>query len=127
MAPAETPAGFLSIAHRDLRAAMAMADSSVFGEDTWGFHLQQAIEKALKAWLLVLTPVQPPFSHNLRLLFQMLRDQGAAVEPFVGLSRFTLFAVLWRYDEEPELENLDRAAWNRLCADLLNHVASLIP
>jgi len=26
MAPAETPAGFLSIAHRDLRAAMAMAD-----------------------------------------------------------------------------------------------------
>jgi HEPN domain-containing protein len=100
MAPAETPAGFLSIAHRDLSAAMAMADSSVFGEDTWGFHLQQAIEKALKAWLLVLTPVEPPFSHNLRLLFQMLRDQGAAVEPFVGLSRFTLFAVLWRYDEE---------------------------
>jgi len=127
MAPAETPAGFLSIAHRDLSAAMAMADSSVFGEDTWGFHLQQAIEKALKAWLLVLTPVQPPFSHNLRLLFQMLRDQGAAVEPFVGLSRFTLFAVLWRYDEEPELENLDRAARNRLCADLLDHVASLLP
>ncbi|MEB3168038.1 MAG: HEPN domain-containing protein [Synechococcaceae cyanobacterium] len=127
MAPAETPAGFLSITHRDLRAAMAMADSSVFGEDTWGFHLQQAIEKALKAWLLVLTPVQPPFSHNLRLLFQMLRDQGAAVEPFLGLSRFTLFAVLWQYDEEPEPENLDRAAWNRLCADLLDHMASLIP
>ena len=127
MAPAETATGFLRIAHRDLRTALAMADSSLFEEATWGFHLQQAIAKALKAWLLVLTPEQPPFSHNLRLLFQMLRDQGAAVEPFVGLSRFTLFAVVWSYDEEPDLENLDRAVWNQLCADLLDHVGSLLP
>lgn len=127
MAPVETASGFLRIAHRDLRTAKAMLDSSLFEEETWGFSLQQAIEKALKAWLLVLKPEQPPFSHNLRLLFQMLRDQGAIVEPFLGLSRFTLFAVLWRYDEEPELENLDRLAWNQLCADLLAHVASLIP
>ncbi|MFN5118035.1 MAG: HEPN domain-containing protein [Cyanobacteriota bacterium] len=127
MAPAETAAGFLRIAHRDLRTALAMADVSLFEEATWGFHLQQAIEKALKAWLLVLTPEQPPFSHNLRLLFQMLRDQGAAVEPFVGLSRFTLYAVVWRYDEEPDVEHLDRTAWNQLCAELLDHVGSLLP
>lgn len=56
MAPAETSAGFLRIAHRDLRTAKAMVDSSLFEENTWGFYLQQAIEKALKAWLLVLTP-----------------------------------------------------------------------
>jgi HEPN domain-containing protein len=127
MAPAESATGFLRIAHRDLRTALAMADDSLFDEATWGFHLQQASEKALKAWLLVLTPEQPPFSHNLRLLFQMLRDQGAPVEPFVGLSRFTLFAVLWRYDEEPDVEHLDRTAWNQLCADLLDHVGSLLP
>jgi len=30
-----------------------MADASLFEEATWGFHLQQAIEKDLKAWLLV--------------------------------------------------------------------------
>ncbi len=111
MAPAETAAGFLRIAHRDLRTASAMADASLFEEATWGFHLQQAIEKALKAWLL----------------FQMLRDQGAAVEPFVGLSRFTLFAVVWRYDEEPDVEHLDRTVWNQLCAELLDHVGSLLP
>jgi hypothetical protein len=35
--------------------------------------------------------------------------------------------VLRRYDEEPDQEQLDRAAWNQLCADLLAHVASLIP
>lgn len=127
MAPAETSTGFLRIAARDLRTAMAMVDSSLFEEATWGFHLQQATEKALKAWLLVVTPEPPPFSHNLRLLFQMLRDQGAAVEPFVGLSRFTLFAVVWRYDEEPDVEHLDRVAWNQLGADLLDHVGSLLP
>ncbi|MFS6819253.1 HEPN domain-containing protein [Synechococcus lacustris] len=125
MAPAETSTGFLRIAHRDLRTAMAMADSSLFEESTWGFHLQQAIEKALKAWLLVLSPEQPPFSHNLRLLFLMLRDQDAAVEPFLGLSRFTLFAVVWRYDEDPELEHLNRTAWNQLCTELLAHVDEL--
>ena len=111
MAPAETPAAFLRIAHRDLRAARAMADPSVFEEDSWGFYIQQTTEKA----------------HNLRLLFQMLRDQGAVIEPFMALSRFTLFAVLRRYDEEPDQEQLDRAAWNHLCADLLDHVASLLP
>ncbi len=127
MAPAETPAAFLRIANRDLRAARAMADPSVFEEDSWGFYIQQATEKALKAWLLLLVPEQPPFTHNLRLLFQMLGDSGADIEPFRALSRFTLFAVLRRYDEEPDQEQLDRAAWNQHCAELLDHVASLLP
>ncbi|MCP9888139.1 HEPN domain-containing protein [Cyanobium sp. ATX 6A2] len=127
MAPAETPTAFLRIARRDLSPVMAMVNPSVFDEAVWEFYLQQVTEKALKAWLLVLVSEQPPFSHNLRLLFQMLRDQGAAIDPYIGLSRFTLFAVLRRYDEEPEQVNLDRATWNQICADLLEHVASLLP
>jgi hypothetical protein len=51
----------------------------------------------------------------------------APIDPFIRLSRFTEFAVLRRYDEEPDLEHLNRAAWNQLCTDLLAHVASLIP
>jgi hypothetical protein len=39
MAPAETSSGFLRIARRDLCAAVAMADTSVFSEDVWGFYL----------------------------------------------------------------------------------------
>ena len=30
---------------------MAPAETSLFEESTWGFHLQQAIEKALKAFM----------------------------------------------------------------------------
>jgi hypothetical protein len=71
------------------------------------------------------TPEVVHRSWSLRLLFQMRRVQGATVEPFIGLSRFTLVAVLWRYAEEPELENVHRAAWNQICADLLAHVSSL--
>jgi HEPN domain-containing protein len=124
MAPAETPAAFLRIAHRDLQTVMAMADSSVFAEDSWGFYLQQATEKALKAWLLLLLPEQPPFTHNLRLLFQMLGDSGADIEPFRALSRFTLFAVLRRYDEEPDVEDLDRDTWSQRCAEWLRRRAA---
>lgn len=126
MAPAETPKGFLRIARRDLATAIAMADGSIFDEISWGFHLQQSTEKALKAWLLTLAPEQPPpFSHNLRLLFQMLEDLGAPVSPFKGLSRFTIYAVLRRYDDDPDQERLERAAWNKLGTDLLAHVATL--
>jgi hypothetical protein len=60
MAPAEIPTGFLRNVHRALRTAMAMGDSSVFAEDSWGFYIQQATEKGLKAWLLLLLPEQPP-------------------------------------------------------------------
>ncbi|MEB3324661.1 MAG: HEPN domain-containing protein [Cyanobacteriota bacterium] len=127
MAPADTPTAFLRIARRDLATAMAMVDSSVFEEDAWGFYLQQATEKGLKAWLLILAHEQPPFTHNLRLMYQRRLDRCVAVQPFVDLSRFTFFAVLRRYDEEPEPQHLNRPAWNQLCADLLAHVASQIP
>jgi len=69
MAPAEAPTGFLRIAHRDLRTAMAMADSSVFEEDSWGFYIQQAIEKGLIAppgtsSALTCSLTWPPCSHE---------------------------------------------------------------
>ena len=42
------------------------------------------------------------------------------------IENFTPFGSRLRYDEEAEPENLDRVLWNQLCADLLEHVASLI-
>lgn len=70
-----------------------MGDPSVFEEVSWGFYIQQASEKALNA--------------------SLLRDQGAIIEPFRPLNRFTLLAVLHRYDEEPDQEQRDHAAWNQ--------------
>jgi HEPN domain-containing protein len=41
----------LRIAQRDLKAARGMLDEEAFEEATWGYLIQQATEKALKAWI----------------------------------------------------------------------------
>ncbi|MBM5818287.1 MAG: HEPN domain-containing protein [Cyanobacteria bacterium K_Offshore_surface_m2_239] len=61
------PEGLLRIAIVDLETAEASSDPAVFREGAWGFWLQQAVEKALKAWLLQLGG-DPPLTHDLRRL-----------------------------------------------------------
>ena len=39
------------IAQRDLKAARGMLDEEALEEATWGYLIQQATEKALKAWI----------------------------------------------------------------------------
>jgi hypothetical protein len=39
----------LRIAQRDLKAASSMLNFNLFEEATWGYPIQQATEKALKA------------------------------------------------------------------------------
>ena len=52
--------GLVRIAAADLETAIASSDPAVFREGAWGFWLQQAVEKALKAWLLCLDAEGPP-------------------------------------------------------------------
>jgi HEPN domain-containing protein len=53
-------ASLLQIATADLETAEAATDPSTFREGAWGFWLLQAVEKALKAWLIHLdaTPLR---------------------------------------------------------------------
>ena len=53
----------LRIARRDLRMARRLLDPDV-EEASWGWALQQAFEKTLKAWLQRLG-VKPPHSHDI--------------------------------------------------------------
>lgn len=41
----------LRMAHKDFSALTDMLDNAVFADEIFGFHAQQAVEKALKAWL----------------------------------------------------------------------------
>ena len=43
--------GFLKMARADLATALESSDPARFREAAWGFWLQQAAEKGLKAWL----------------------------------------------------------------------------
>ncbi len=38
-------------AKRDISALRSMVDATVFADEIFGFHVQQATEKLLKAWL----------------------------------------------------------------------------
>lgn len=68
-----------------------------------GFHCQQAVEKCLKAFL-VLSDMEPPRSHD--LLYLTLRCQSVGQLPEIDetiLSRLNPYAVEHRYPSEPDV------------------------
>ncbi|MCP9841979.1 HEPN domain-containing protein [Synechococcus sp. J7-Johnson] len=115
----------LRIAHRDLKTVQAMLEAGGFDELTWGFHLQQATEKALKAWISSLGQ-EYPYSHDLALLRRLIEDCAGVTSRFATLDQLSPFAAQLRYSDDPEPLHLDRIHWNQLCADLLAHVGSLL-
>lgn len=116
----------LAIARRDLQAAQGMTNSTTFHEAVWGFQIQQAVEKALKAWLYLLDQ-SPPFTHDLVALLKLLQRSEIDISPIRDLARFTDFAVQIRYDEQPDLQDLDRAFWNAKAEALVLAVEALLP
>ena len=93
-------------AERDVLTLRSMtADAPV---ESFGFHVQQAAEKALKAWLALLGETYP-LTHSIETLLDLLDDRGAAVEPFRSLIDYTPYAVEFRYvGVDPDAEPIDR-------------------
>ena len=88
----------LAIARRDLKALGGMLDVCTFAYEIFGFHAQQAAEKALKAWISVLGGTYG-FTHDLGLLLNTLNEQGEECSLFNDLPDLTIFAVHFRYDD----------------------------
>ena len=86
----------LEAAERDVSALRGMGDAAVFADEIFGFHVQQAAEKLLKAWLASLGEIYP-LSHDLASLLDMLRTRGADVARFDELVDYTRYAVRLRY------------------------------
>ncbi|MGH7572472.1 MAG: HEPN domain-containing protein [Gemmatimonadota bacterium] len=101
----------LEVARKDLRALEGMNDPSTFAEEIFGFHAQQSVEKAIKAWLS-LAGQQYPRTHDLEALLVLLEDGGSAVpDVFWDLVDLSDFAVQLRYESyEYEEDMLDRAS-----------------
>jgi HEPN domain-containing protein len=93
---------------RILLFCASWATRGFFDEGIFGFHAQQAVEKALKAWLAAKEQTYP-FSHDLGVLFNILTELGENVSTYQNLVTLTPYAVQFRYDEiSPEDEHLDR-------------------
>ncbi|MBF0136301.1 MAG: HEPN domain-containing protein [Magnetococcales bacterium] len=91
------------MARKDLRSAKILAEAVDPESEAVGFHLQQAVEKSLKAWLNWCQVISPK-THDLRLLLSALEKAGEDVSPFLFLEELNPFAVQFRYtlyDDEP--------------------------
>ena len=76
-------ASFLRIAAADLATARASTDPTIFQEGAWGFWLQQAVEKALKAWLLNFGVVPPATAQCQRRRGRLPHRRRAMSRPMV--------------------------------------------
>jgi HEPN domain-containing protein len=127
MSDLEHAKDMLTMAREDLDALHAMGDNPAFIDKIFGFHAQQAAEKALKAWLSFIQ-VKYPLIHDLKELMELLQDNEQTVPPEFGqLSTLTKFAVQRRY-EIPSLSDqpLDRSSTLRQIERLFNHVMDLV-
>jgi HEPN domain-containing protein len=94
MSPAEDAALLLAIVRRHLRT-LELGLSASYPDEDWGFTAQQAVEKLLKA-LIVLAEQHPPRSHDLRELSEL-----AGLELSESVLDLQVFAVEARYEEGP--------------------------
>ena len=116
----------LSMAERDLRALKGMDDATVFDDEIFGFHVQQAIEKSLKAWIIAIG-VEFPFIHNLARLLAILEENGCDVESFWDLVEYTAYAVTFRYDAAEMTDDpIDRPDASEQAQRLYDHVEQLL-
>ena len=77
-------------AERDLLTLRGMAAG--VPDESFGFHVQQAAEKAFKAWLCLLGETYP-LTRNLEALVGLLAAQGITTPPFRALIPYTPYAV----------------------------------
>ena len=98
----------LRAAERDVLTLRSMTAGAP--DESFGFHVQQAAEKAFKAWLAVLGETYP-LTHSLQALLRLLAAKGVATAPFNDLADFTPYAVEFRYEGVgADAEPIDREA-----------------
>ncbi len=124
MSPRDGAQEPLALAERDYQAALILAHAEDPQKDAAGFHLQQSVEKSLKAWL-VLKRIDHPRTHDLNVLLGLLEDQGEDIAAFWTLLELNPFAVQFRYELPGEdFPNFEQLA--RLAKQLLTNVQSLL-
>ena len=112
-------------AERDVRALEGMGDASVFADEIFGFHAQQAVEKALKAWLAAQGEIYP-YTHDISALLSALEQVGQDVGALWDLVELNAFAVQLRYESLPDDDSaLDRAATLDRVRRLLDRVREM--
>jgi len=124
MSPHNQAIELFALAQKDYKAAMILARAKDPQMEAAGFHLQQTVEKALKAWLS-LSGIAFPRTHDLSLLLGLLEDAGHAIDCYWDLLELNPFAVQFRYelpgDGFPDFESCTKRV-----AQLLESIQALM-
>jgi HEPN domain-containing protein len=115
----------LDMAKKDHSALSHMLDSENFSDEVFGFHAQQTIEKALKAWI-ALRGLTYPKSHDVSALVKILRDEGQDLSRFPNLEDYTVFAVQYRYEAYDDDDEIDRGEAVEKTQQFLSHVQVIL-
>ncbi|MEO5329580.1 MAG: HEPN domain-containing protein [Magnetococcus sp. THC-1_WYH] len=125
MSDFETARQLLTMAGQDLHVMTILAAAEHTPEEAFGFHTQQAVEKAFKAWLALLGR-EPPRIHNLRTLVLLLEECGVETTALWDFTELTPFAVQFRYESLGGMDvGLDCVDWLKRVRDLVNRVEAL--
>jgi len=101
--------------------ARLLADTGI-DDEIIGFHAQQAVEKALKAWLAYLG-IDYPKIHNLETFMGLLNVHGHSFpDDLAEVNKLTPFATVFRYEALPLTAPLDRADVLRLVQRIIAFV-----
>jgi len=109
----------LQKAQQDLEAVKSLINASNVADEIVGFHVQQTIEKALKA-VLTRRGVEYEFSHDLPVFFQQVEALGIAMPASLeAVEELTGFAVQFRYTLYEDEPGFDRQAGAKLAEDFV--------
>jgi len=126
MSDVEEAREMFAMARKDFDAIKAMVGQPAFADEIFGFHAQQAVEKAFKAWLSLIG-CEYPVTHNLSALLAMLEERGCDVQRFRDLAKYNSFAVQFRYEQAEGLKlDMDRERIVREVTAVVGHVEGLI-
>ena len=108
MNPIDHAKQLLLMASKDMKALDLMIMPESIDDEIFGFHAQQAVEKALKAWISLAGGAYSK-NHDLRILLLTLQELGCDIEKFKDLISLNAFAAQFRYEPfETDDEPLDR-------------------
>lgn len=114
------------MAVKDYNAIAEVQNNPRVADEIFGFHVQQAVEKSLKAWIAALG-IEYPQTHNIISLLATLEEQKVDVGAYWGFAQFNSFAVQFRYEAYPELGSaLNRSEIVKKVGELLSRVKATL-
>ena len=127
MSDAKCAQMLLEAAKRDIEALRVMRRNDGLPDEIYGFHVQQAAEKLLKARIALLGESYP-LTHSIETLLKLLADRGIDTTPFLDLSAYTPYAVEFRYaGVGPDAKPIDRTGALETVEALLERVGEQMP